>query len=244
VQVLSKFLLFAMCVSLGLQGKVTRAADIRLGHIKAERILFLGNSITSCPPNNWGLSASKPAKGYAHLLASAIDAKTGGKLAMVSSNQPPVSGAQSMGDANILNIADLFERGYASYNTSKLQKQIDKKPDIVILQFGENIPMATYNANVFKKSLKQLIADLKQGGNPHIFISSYILGTNPGIDEIKQKICAEDPTHRVFVDLSSVCKDPSNMGDYAHPNDKGMALIANLIFVAIQTHATAEMGSN
>ena len=54
---------------------------------------------------------------------------------------------------------------------------------------------------------------------------------------MKQKLCEEDPTHRVFVDLSSVGKDPSNMGEYGHPNDKGMALIAETLFKAILAHS-------
>jgi hypothetical protein len=141
--------------------------------------------------------------------------------------------------SNVINIADAFERGYASYNAAKIAKQLAWKADIVILQFGENIPPATFNAAVFTNSLKRLLADLKASSNPHIFMPSYILGANAAIDEIKRKCCAEDPTHRVFVDLSSVSKDPANMGAYGHPGDKGMALIAEVLFKAILTHSTA-----
>ena len=83
------------------------------------------------------------------------------------------------------------------------------------------------------------MADLKASGNPHMFMAGYILGANATIDAIKRDICAEDPTHRVFVDLSSVGKDPSNMGAYGHPGDKGMALIAETLFKAILAHSTA-----
>ena len=68
---------------------------------------------------------------------------------------------------------------------------------------------------------------------------SHILGGNPAVDEMKRNVCAEDPTHRVFIDLSSVGKDPANMGAYGHPGDKGMALIAETMFQAILAHSAA-----
>jgi lysophospholipase L1-like esterase len=209
--------------------------------MKADKILFLGNSITACPPNWWGLSASSAAKDYAHLLAAAIDAKTGGRLTMIPTTAPKTSpdGSVDMGNSNVINIADVFERGYASYHAARISKQLAWKADIVVLQFGENIPPATFDAAVFKKSLKTLVADLKASGNPHIFMPGYILGANAAIDEIKRSVCAEDPTHRVFVDLSAVGKDPANMGAYGHPGDKGMELIANTLFKAIVEHSTA-----
>jgi lysophospholipase L1-like esterase len=219
-----------------------QADGAELGKLRVDKILFLGNSITSCGPKFWGLAASVPEKDYAHVLAAAIDAKSGGHLTMIPTTAPVTNadGSVDVGKSNVINIADIFERGYANYSAAKIQKQLDWKPDIVILQFGENIPMNTYDAEVFTAGLKKLMADIKAVGNPHIFMPSYILGTNPNIDAIKRKICEEDPTHRVFVDLSVVCKDASNIGDYGHPNDKGMALIANLMFKAIEAHAKAE----
>ena len=146
-------------------------------------------------------------------------------------------------ESNVINIADVFERGYASYEASKIAKQLAWKADIVILQFGENIPPATFNADVFQQRLKKLVADLKESSNPHIFVAGYILGSNATVDEMKRKLCEEDPTHRVFVDLSSVAKDPSNMGEYGHPNDKGMALIAETLFTAILAHSATSTKS-
>ena len=226
-------------IDLAARGNNTQTTvERRLGKIKAERILFLGNSITACPPTWWGLSASAAAKDFAHLLAAAIDAKCGGRLTMIPTTAPTTNpdGSVDMGPSNGINIADVFERGYASYHATKISKQIAWKADIVVLQFGENIPMATFNASVFKSSLKSLLTDLKASSNPHIFMPSYILGTNPTVDAIKRSVCAEDPTYRVFVDLSSVSKDPSNMGAYGHPGNKGMQLIADMLFKVILEH--------
>lgn len=229
----------------GLPGNVLRGGEPRLGNLRAEKILFLGNSITAVPQRNatvwWGLSATTPAKDYAHLLAASIDAKSGGKLAMLPTTAPTTKpdGSVEQCESNVINIADVFERGYASYDASKISKQLAWKADIVILQFGENIPADTFKADVFRQNLKKLFADLKESSNPHIFVAGYILGANPTIDDIKRQLCEEDPTHRVFVDLSSVGKDAANMGEYGHPNDKGMALIAEAIFKAIVDQSTA-----
>jgi lysophospholipase L1-like esterase len=206
--------------------------------LQVHKILFLGNSITCCPPKYWGLAASTAEKDYAHLLAGAINANTGGSLTMIRSTAPVThaDGSVDVGESNVVNIADVFERAYASYNAAKLRKQIAWKADLVVLQFGENIPPATFQAEVFKDGLKKLVADLKQSSNPHIFMPSYILGSNATVDEIKRNVCAEDPSHRVFVDMSRVGQDASNMGDYGHPNDKGMALIAETLFRAVLAH--------
>lgn len=219
------------------------SAEIRPGQLKAEKILFLGNSITAVPRAGttlwWGLSATTPAKDYAHLLAAALDAKTGGHLSMMPTFAPITNpdGSVDQCDSNVINVADVFERGYASYHASQIPKQLAWKADIVILQFGENIPPDTFDAERFRQSLKQLVTDLKQSSNPRIYVTGYILGSNPTVDEIKRQICAEDPKYRVFVDLSSIGRDPSNIGEYGHPNDQGMALIAEALLKAILAHA-------
>ena len=241
---LSKWFMLAVGVCLGSLGGVASAAEPRLGNLKADRILFLGNSITAVPQRNepvwWGLSASTVAKDYVHLLVGALDAKTGGHLTLLPTTAPTnhPDGSVEQCDANVINIADVFERGYASYNAAKIKKQLAWKADLVILQFGENIPAATFNATVFKAALKRLVADLTESSHPHIFMPSYILGANPAVDELKRQVCAEDPTHRVFVELGSVAKDPANMGAYGHPSDQGMALIAKTLLQAIVAHSS------
>jgi DUF1680 family protein len=240
-------IVIAACALGGVQSGLAQTNDIRLGNMKAGKILFLGNSITAVPLAEgkpwWGASASDSAKDYAHLLSDAIEAKTGGKLTLLptTGQYTKPDGSVDQNDSNVINIADVFERGYASYNAAKVTKQLAWKADIVILQFGENIPSATFNAGVFKTGLKKLVADLKESSNPHIFMVGYILGANSTVDGIKRDICAEDPTHRVFVDMSGVGKDPANIGALAHPSDKGMALIAQTLLTAILAHsATVE----
>ena len=111
------------------------------------------------------------------------------------------------------------------------QPQIDGKPDIVVLQFGENIDGGSLDTVALKNSLETLVTGLKNSSNPNIFITSFILGANSTIDAIKRQVVAEDPSHRVFVDLSAVSQDATNLGGWGHPNDRGMALIANRFIV-------------
>lgn len=235
-----------------------RADGVQLGHISANSILFLGNSITFCPqpPDQvewWGLSASTIDKDYAHVLTQKINAATGVALAIVPPNpsqgspEDPSTGGETRWDygdplpnynGNIINICDLFELNYNTWDNARIQNQIDAKPDIVVLQIGENMSGGTMDE--FSAALDSLLTGLKDSSNPHIFVTSQILGANATTDAIKRQLCANDPSHRVFVDLTSVHKNTSNLGAYGHPNDQGMAVIADAILGAMETHAVPE----
>ena len=210
--------------------------------VSSGRILFLGNSITLHGPYvAWSrvggcrMAASAPEKDYVHLLASAIATHTGAPLRIAPTpsdlprwyyGNPPLA----VGDANVLNIADIFERNYATWENSRIQRQIDGKPDIVVLQFGEN--MVPGDKEKFKVALETLMTGLKKSSNPRIFVTSFILGSNPAIDKIKRQVCDEDPGRRVFVDLSAAHVDAS--GAAGHPGDAGMKTIADTIWKAVQ----------
>jgi hypothetical protein len=167
-------------------------------------------------------------------LASAIATPTGTPLRIAPTpsdlprwyyGNPPLA----LGDANVLNIADLFERNYDTWENSRIQRQIDGKPDIVVLQFGEN--MVPGDMEKFKVALETLMTGLKKSSNPCIFVTSFILGSNPAIDKIKRQVCDEDPGRRVFVDLTARV-DAS--GAAGHPGDAGMKTIADTLWKALQ----------
>lgn len=240
-------------------GQLGQANGAQLGDMPANKILFLGNSITFCPqPTNaedwWGLSASSADKDYAHVLTQKINAATGGSLAIVLPNpsQGSPEDTSTFGETrwrygyplptyngNILNLCDLFEINYNTWDNARIQNQIDSKPDIVVLQIGENMSGGT--PAQFASALDSLLTALKNSSNPHIFVTSHILGANAAVDNIKRQICEQDPTHRVFVDLSGVHQDTSNLdATYGHPNDKGMQLIADKVFDAMVTHSVPE----
>jgi hypothetical protein len=196
----------------------------KFGDLQADRILFLGNSLTLHGPKpeiewfgNWGMAASAQDKDYVHLLTAAIDARTKGKLLL---EPTPVTGNE--GVENILNIANIVERGYATYEVSKIKKQLGWKAGIVVVQCGENVPPKDFDPKAFDNAFKTLLDDL---------------------DEIKRRVCAQDPAHRTFVDITDYAKDISANGPVGHPNDKGMKLIADTLFVVIAKKSGVHRGA-
>ena len=201
---------------------------MRIGTLKADRILFLGNSLTLHPPKpeigwngHWGMFASAVDKDYVHLVGAAIEARTGGKLTI---EPAPASG--HAGAENVINIANILEREYRTYDASKIRKQIDWKADIVILQFGENVPKTGFDAIAFEKALKLMLADLENASHPQIFITGNILNQNPVLDTIKKNVCAEEPLSCTFVDFTHFSRNKSLFGELGHPNDAGMKQIS------------------
>jgi hypothetical protein len=223
--------------------------------MKADRILFLGNSITLHGvaegigwPHKCGMAASVPEKDYVHRLAAGLDALTGGHLRIspVETTEPGPDGVAVAEPANVLNVADIVERQYATYTNARLQAQLDYKPDIVVLQFGENTPREGFDPAALRTALETLMNGLRDSSNPQIFVLPQLLGAGGALDDAKREVCAEDPTHRVFVDMSGFGQDPTNFARaephytgviVGHPGDKGMARIAGAVLEAMVTHA-------
>ena len=206
----------SMCVCIGLIGLCLAAlADeaeaAAWGSMAADRILFLGNSVTLHAPkpnigwtNNWGMAATAQANDYVHRLTTTINTTIGGSLT--------VSPQGSGGADNIVNIAGTFEQNFATYSNSQLQTQIDYRANLVVLQFGENMPSIDSDAvkAAYKSSLESLMNGLQASSNPYIFVTSESLASNPAVDAIKQEVCTEDLTHRIFVDMSAFRNDWTN----------------------------------
>jgi hypothetical protein len=213
--------------------EVAQAIAALTQQLPADRILFLGNSITLHGPkpdigwmNNWGMAASAREKDYAHLLLAS--------LARLSGAQP---------EARIDNIAD-FERHYDTYDPATgLKKYLEFRPNIVVLAIGENVPALTTDEakTRFRRSVTALLTTLKSGGQPAIFVRSCFWA-----DQVKDEILRQScrATGSVFVDIGSLGKDESNYarsersfvhaGVAAHPGDKGMKAIADAIFQAMR----------
>lgn len=231
-------------------GPNKQAAATCLGTMDADRILFLGNSITLHGPyvgwaldGHWGMAASEESKDYVHVLAGKIEAATGGSLALACPNPLPTdvwhpADALPNRSGNIQNIYDIFEQNYNTWENARIQNQLADKPNIVVLQFGENLVSGT--TAQLTTALDTLLTGLKESSNPHIFITSQIIGANAAVDAIKRQACAKDPSHRVFVDLSGMV-DLS--GDAGHPNDAGMATIADSLYDAMVVHSVPEPNS-
>jgi len=80
-------------------------------------------------------------------IAAGLDARTGGplRISATDSLERGPDGSLVPGAANVVNVADIFERRYASYTNSLLQRQLDGKADIVVLQLGENVVMEAFH---------------------------------------------------------------------------------------------------
>lgn len=230
-------------------------ASVKLpDNFKVNRILFLGNSITLhgiVESYGWlincGMASSIVEKDHVHLLTRKLEEATGTKLRIANSRETTTDadGSEIRFNQNIVNIADIFERNYATYNADRLRQQLNMQPEIVIMQFGENTPRDTLDTDAFKVGLQRLLDDLKNHGNPHIFVGSQLLGNGGVLEELKQQVCAEDPEHRVYVDMNDFGADPTNFASaepyytgiiVGHPGDKGMQYIADHFFAAIVEH--------
>jgi lysophospholipase L1-like esterase len=213
-------------------GAGTDPKEARLGDMKADRVLFLGNSITLHGPaphigwsGNWGMAASALEKDYVHLLLRRLSEATG---------RTP--------EAMIQNLAD-FERNYPTYDVgSALKKQLEFNADLVIVAIGENVPAfpSQEAKDRFSNALASLLAALKKHGNPAIFVRS-CFWPDKTKDEVLRQVCRE--AGATFVDISRLAKDESHYarserkfvhaGVAAHPGDKGMRAIADALWEAI-----------
>jgi lysophospholipase L1-like esterase len=200
--------------------------------MRADRVLFLGNSITLHGPaaaigwlGNWGMAASSQEKDYVHLLLRRVAEATGKKP-----------------EAMVENIAD-FERNYATYDPgSALKKQLEFRADLVILAIGENVSaLSSEEAKAkFGAAVAGLLAALKKHGQPVLVVRS-CFWPDPAKDEALRRACQE--AGGIFVDISGLSRDATHSarsertfahaGVAGHPGDKGMKAIADALWKAI-----------
>ncbi len=201
--------------------------------LKAEKVLFLGNSITLHGPlesigwsGNWGMAASEASKDYVHLLTDRFTNATGSKP-----------------ETLVKNIAD-FERGYVDYQIEdKLRDALDFRADVVVVAIGENVSSLDTEESraAFQLAVTNLLKQLKSGHHPRIFVR-----TTFWTDEVKNRCLAEacEATDSVLVDLGKLDADEANFarsertiehaGVAGHPGDQGMQAIADILWKAIE----------
>ncbi len=213
---------------------------LRVGQLRVNKVLFLGNSITLHGPapkigweGNWGMAASARDKDYVHLLLARIAKAAGG--------QP---------ESKIKNIAD-FERGLDGFNLKDgLKEELAFEANVVIVALGENAAaLGTDEAKMkFKTAFANLLNELKQHDEPAIFVRS-TFWAEPAKDEIMKQVCEE--AGGVFVDNSKLGGDATSQarserkiehdGVAAHPGDKGMKAISDALWAAIEKESMKRM---
>jgi hypothetical protein len=222
--------------SICLLGQIAGAVDIRLGNMEANKVLFLGNSITyhASKPDigwtgNWGMDASSQATDYAHLVAGAIAARNGG-------NQPAMQAVNVVGYGG-------FEQNYGpSYEVqTELGTLLAWHPDILVAEIGDNVTasLTTPEAQTaFADSYEEVLTAFKDVGAPEVFVVSTFWASGV-TDGILRNAC--DRVHGAYVDISSLYANPANRGGWGgHPNDAGMAAIADAVFGQMVAHSTPE----
>lgn len=210
--------------------------ELRVGKLRVDKVLFLGNSITLHGPaphigwtGNWGMAASDPEKDYVHLLLDRITRAAGG--------EPRVM---------VRNIAD-FERGLGAFDIrEKLKDELAFRPDVIIVAIGENAssPKTDEARAEFSAAFTSLLTELRQHGQPAIIVRSQFWPDGEK-DPLMKK--ASDEAGVRFLDISQLGSDATNFaraerriehaGVAGHPGDKGMKALADALWDALKKEA-------
>lgn len=192
---------------------------------KGLRVLFVGNSITRHGPRedigwdgDWGMAASCLENDYLHILVEkirALDPEMAWSIAQVAP----------------------FEWDFQNMDPAESYPEaVDFRADIIIMFFGANVPKA-YDTdenpkmkfgNAYEKMRNAFV-----GGREDVFVCHgqgfYI---RPVLDEEKRAVakrCGD-----AFVELGDIQTRPETHGRYNHPNDLGMAEIAEAFWQVLE----------
>ncbi len=184
------------------------------------RVLFVGNSVTLHGPKpeigwtrNWGMAASAPEKDYVHLLEKRI--RRLDPSAAFSIAQAGQFERTFMDDPDVL----------TSYTWAKTFGA-----DIVILFFGANVPAAYEKTASPAKTFGQAYEELRALVCGEKTAAFHVQGfyARPKLEEEKRAVAAKYGD--VYVPLDRVNCRADVRGEFDHPNDLGMRLIADAIW--------------
>ncbi len=204
------------------------ATAVSIGDMPADKILFLGNSITYHPPKpeigwtgDWGMDASSRENDYAHLVASYVTALNGGTAPDVTA-------------VNIFNYGG-FEQKYATYDAeTELYDLYNWEPDIVVFELGDNstASLTTQAArDAFAAGMADVLSVFKNRNQPEMFVVSTFWPSTI-TDGILRQACSD--AGGAFVDISMLYQNSANRGGWGgHPSDAGMAAIAGRVWGAM-----------
>ena len=188
------------------------------------RVLFVGNSITRHAPkpevgwtNNCGMAASDIDHDYVHVLMS--------KIRRLDPNAA----------YSICQVAGLEWHYDEPEMLEKYRSAADFNADIVIMFFGANVPKEKCDGNpeqvkLFAEMYRR-IRDMARNGHAAVFHSQgfYI---RPVLDVAKKGVA--DACGDTWIDLGDTQTREETHGRFNHPNDLGMAEIADKFYAAIE----------
>lgn len=197
--------------------------------------LILGNSITKHPIKEnvwfgeWGMAATKAEYDFVHIVEEGLKTKDANAV------------------CSCLNISD-WERDFTTSLSSLIGNQLSSSTDLVVIRLGENVPSA--NMPNFATAIGELISYIYSvtptvrivitGGfwtNTSLEEQITTAANNNGIDYIRlnnldTNYYKETLGHYVYGEDSQI-HEITNSGVAIHPNNKGMAAIANAILSCV-----------
>jgi lysophospholipase L1-like esterase len=217
-----------------------KQSEIRIGNLKVNKLLILGNSVALHGPapqigwnGNWGMAASSREKDFAHVLHSRVSKAT---------RQEP--------ELLVLNLAD-FERKQTDFDFDQgLKESLSFEADVVIVAVGANAPALESDdaKQRYRSAFEQLLSRLRQKKSTTLLVRGEFW-PDLAKEQIMREVC--EKAGGTYVPLLGLNKEPANLGSAdqkfehagvaGHPGDRGMRLIANELWNAIEKIAKQEM---
>ena len=186
------------------------------------RILFVGNSITKHAPKpaiGWlkdcGMAASCVENDYVHIMERAIK------------KEHPNACFGIVSAAN-------FEWNFDTVDLNNYRAARDFEPDIILMFFGANVKK-TYDETItpeitFGQRYEEFRNYLVNGRDVKVAHSQgfYI---RPKLDEEKARVASK--YNDVFINIESIRNMPEAHGQFNHPGDYGMKLLAEKFLESI-----------
>lgn len=215
------------------QDAPSKNSALSIGKLRINKLLILGNSVAIHGPapqigwtGNWGMAASSRDKDFAHVLHSQLRIATQGEPQLL-----------------VLNLAD-FERQQTEFDFEVgLKEAIEFEADVVIVAIGANAPaLETDDAKQrFRTAFEQLLNRLQQK-KPTALLVRGEFWPDPEKEKIMREVCKK--AGGAYVPLPNLNSDPANLGSAdqkfehagvaGHPGDRGMRLIADELWRAIE----------
>lgn len=191
------------------------------------KILFLGNSITRHGQStgigwngDYGMAASRPENDYVHVVCRMLESK--GKHVIFKAEN-----------------VSYFETEPGEESIGRVKALLDFAPDVVIFRLGENV--SKEKAAEFAEHFPALIGLFSASS---VFVASSFW-EGDGTEDAQRAAAEKCGAH--FISLTPLHDNAYRaIGEYehegvaAHPSDKGMKAIAELIFAAIEADGLLE----
>lgn len=197
--------------------------------------LILGNSITKHPIKDnvwfgeWGMAATKAEYDFVHIVEEGLKTKDANAV------------------CSCINISD-WERDFSTSLSSLIGNQLSSSTDLVVIRLGENVPSA--NMSNFATAIGELINYIYSVTPTVRMVITGGFWTNSSLEE--QIITAANANRIDYIKLNNLdtnyyketlghyvygadsqIHEITNSGVAIHPNNKGMAAIANAILSCV-----------